>query len=375
MIKKLQIGRLFGIAINIDLSWFIIFFMLVWSLSNHYLMSFSNSGYGPRLLLAMVTALLFFTSILAHELGHSLVAISRGIPVKRITLFIFGGIAQITREPKRPLDEFLIAVSGPLVSLFLSASFGALWLAGRFLGIQELATLGGWLGGVNLSLALFNLIPGFPLDGGRILRSVVWGSSGNLRLATQIGAGIGQGVAVIFILYGLWQSYSGSIFNGIWIATIGWFLFSVARSSVQQQSIQAVLQGHTVREIMMTDCPRISPNTQLDKVVDEVIIPNMRNGRQCFPVLDGETLLGLLMLTQIRSVHEDRWASTTVRDVMIPINQLLTAKPDDEIIQMMDLMSTEDTNQLLVIEDERLLGVVARERIAYYAETLAELTA
>lgn len=373
MKKKLQIGKILGIKIDLDFSWFIVFFLVVWSLSTHYLMRLSDWTTGFRLSLAVVTALLFFASILAHELGHSLIAISRGVPVKQITLFIFGGIAQISRDPKRPLDEFLIAVAGPLVSLLISVIFGTLWLAGRFLDIGGLVSFGGWLGGVNLSLALFNMIPGFPLDGGRILRSAIWKFSGDVYRATRISAGIGQGVAVIFILFGLWQSYSGTLFDGIWIASIGWFLYSAARNSVQQISIQTMLQGHTAKEIMMTDCLRISPDMRLDQLVEEIVIPSVRNERQCFPVMVGEQILGLLNLNQIRNMNRDRWVNTTAREVMIPMNQLLTAKPDEDIYQMMELMSAEEADQMLIVENERLLGVVAHNRITNYAQTLSEL--
>jgi Zn-dependent protease len=213
MRNAIRLGKVFGIEVGLDYSWFVIFVLITWSLAGHYLMENQDWSPGFRLGMAIATALLFFGSVLAHEFGHSLVAVATGVPVQRITLFIFGGVAQISREPKRAWHEFLIAIAGPLVSLTLAGVFALLGSLGRQWGNSGLLALGGWLGGTNLALALFNLIPGFPLDGGRVLRAVVWGLTGSIHGATRFAGAIGQIVAWLFILVGIWQN---SIAAAVW---------------------------------------------------------------------------------------------------------------------------------------------------------------
>lgn len=369
--NAIRLGKVFGIEIGLDYSWFIIFVLITWSLAGHYLMVYQGWSPGFRLGLALVTALLFFISILAHEFGHSLVAKSVGVPVRSITLFIFGGVAQITREPKRPLHEFLIAIAGPLVSFGLAAAFGALWLAGRLSSVPGLEALGGWLGRINLILGLFNLFPGFPLDGGRVFRSVVWGLTGNLNRATRLAGAIGQGVAWLFILVGIWQIFSGNWANGLWIAFIGWFLNSAALSSVQQVALRDLLKGQTVRRVMMTDCPRVSPTQNLEQLVYDTILPS---GRRCFPVMEDGQVLGLVTMHRIKEVPREAWPQTNVSQVMIPEAQLLKARPDEELYEVMERMSEDGVNQLPVVDQNgQWIGMVARDNILNFLRTRSEL--
>ncbi|HEX9615917.1 MAG TPA: site-2 protease family protein [Anaerolineales bacterium] len=370
--NAIRIGKVFGIEVGLDYSWFIIFVLITWSLAGHYLMVYQDWSPGFRLGLALVTALLFFISVLAHEFGHSLVAIATGTPVRSITLFIFGGIAQITREPKRPLHEFLIAIAGPLVSFGLAAAFGGLLLVGQLSGLRGLEALGSWLGRINLILALFNLIPGFPLDGGRVFRSIVWGLTGNLNRATRLAGAIGQGVAWLFILVGIWQIFSGNWANGLWIAFIGWFLNSAALGSVQQVALRDLLKGQAVRKVMMTDCPRVSPTQNLQQLVYDTILPS---GRRCFPVVEDGHVLGLVTLHRIKEVPREAWPQTSVSQVMIPEAQLLKASPDEELYEVMERMSEEDVNQLPVVDQNgQWIGLVARDNILNFIRTRAELT-
>jgi Zn-dependent protease len=211
-----------------------------------------------------VTALLFFGSVVAHELAHSLVSQAHGIPVRDITLFIFGGVAQISEEPKRARDEFLMALAGPATSLVIAALFGLLWLVSLPISLQ-LHALARWLAWINVSLALFNLIPGFPLDGGRVFRAIVWGVTGNLRRATQIATGLGRVVANGFIFWGIWQIFDGNWADGLWIAFIGWFLENAATASYRRVALQEMLASHTAREVMMTDLPAYRPWTDLGR--------------------------------------------------------------------------------------------------------------
>ncbi|MCG3209697.1 MAG: putative zinc metalloprotease Rip3 [Anaerolineae bacterium] len=371
MRNNIRLGKLFGIEVGLDYSWFIIFLLIVWSLAGHYLILRQSWSFAFRLGLALVTAVLFFASILAHEFGHSLVAIAKGVPVQRITLFIFGGIAQITREPKQALDEFLIAIAGPAVSLALAGGFGLVWLVGRQLDLRGLAELGSWLGLINLSLAIFNLIPGFPLDGGRVLRAIVWGVTGNMLRATRLVAIIGQGVAWLFIAAGIWQVFAGSWANGLWIAFIGWFLNNVAASSGQQAAWQELLQGHTAAEVMMTDCPRLPPDMSLAQLVNGAILSS---GRRCFPVVDGERMVGLVTVHQVKDVPREVWPTTAVGQVMIPAAQLRSARPGEKLSVVLERMTNKGINQLPVMENGRLVGIVARNNILNAIRTLSELT-
>lgn len=370
MRNAIPLFKLLGIEVGLDYSWFLVFLLIVWSLTGHYLMAYPGWSAGFRLILAVVTAILFFASILAHEFGHSLVAIRTGVPVRRITLFIFGGVAQLTREPRRALDEFLMALAGPAVSLVLVGSFGALWLLGRLLGWQPVTVLAGWLGGINLMLALFNLVPGFPLDGGRVFRAIVWGVTGSLTRATRIAGRIGQGVAFLFILWGIWQAFGGNWANGLWIAFIGWFLHSAAAGSLQQMTLRDVLENYTARDVMWHDCPRVPRSLTLEQLVYQAVLPR---GRRCFPVVENGRTYGLVTLHHVRDVPQRDWATTTVGDVMIPLDQLQMARPDEGLYDVLERMTVADVNQMPVMEDGHLLGMVARDRVLALIRTRAEL--
>lgn len=372
MRNAIRLGKVFGIEVGLDYSWFVIFILITWSLAGHYLMEYQDWSPGFRLSMAIATALLFFGSVLAHEFGHSLVAIATGVPVQRITLFIFGGVAQIGQEPKRAWHEFWIAIAGPLVSLALAVVFALLGSLGRQWGNAGLAALGGWLGGTNLALALFNLIPGFPLDGGRILRAVVWGMTGSMRGATRFAGAIGQIVAWLFILVGIWQIFTGNWANGLWIAFIGWFLNGAATSSVQQVNLQELLQGHTVREVMMRDCPRVAPRLSLQQLVDTVILPS---GRRCFPVMQDDQMLGLVTVHHVQEVQREDWPVTTIGQVMIPKDRLSKAQPDEELAEALEQMVDADVNQLPVVDaNGQWVGMVARDNILNFIQTRSALS-
>ena len=368
--RALRIGRIFGIEIKLDYSWFIIFVLVAWSLANHYF-PMTHPGWPTGIYWAMgtITALLFFGSVVAHELAHSFVSQAHGVPVRDITLFIFGGAAQIRGEPKSARGELLMALAGPVVSLVIAALFGLLWLVTLPLSPQ-LHALAGWLAWINLGVALFNLIPGFPLDGGRILRAIVWGVTRNLRRATRIATALGRAVASGFILWGIWQIFGGDWANGLWIAFIGWFLENAATASYRRVALRDMLAGHTAREVMMTDCPRIARDLPLDVLVDRVVLPS---GRRCFPVMEDECILGLLTLHGIKKVRRERWATTRVDEAMIPRHQLKTVQPDENLAVVFERMTAEDINQFPVMENGTLLGMVARDNLLAFLRTRAEL--
>ncbi len=299
----LRIGRVLGIELRLDTSWFVIFILISWSLaSNTFPLGHPGWASGLYWLLAVATSLLFFASVVVHELAHGVVAQANGVPVRDITLFIFGGVATLSREPRRPRDEFLIALAGPAASLGLAAGFGALW---RVSGTASapLHALAGWLAMVNLSLALFNLVPGFPLDGGRVFRALVWGLTGDLQRATRIAANLGRIVAFGFIAWGVWQIFAGNWAGGLWIAFIGWFLHNAAAGTYRQTVLDDLLAGHTAREVMLTDCPQVPRRLTLDVLVEQIVLPS---GRRCFPVVEEGQLVGLVTLHQIQRVPRER---------------------------------------------------------------------
>ncbi len=372
MRNTIRLGTIFGIELKLDYSWFIIFVLITWSLAGHYFPS-AHPGWstGAYWALGAITSALFFASVVIHELAHSLVSRAFGTPVQDITLFIFGGAAHISQEPRRAREELLMALAGPTASLVLAALFYALWwLSLGFAG--PLHALAVWLGWINLVLALFNLIPGFPLDGGRVLRAIIWGATGDLRRATRIAAGVGRLVAFSFIFWGIWQIFGGNWADGLWIAFIGWFLDSAATRSVQQLAVQDLLAGHTVREAMLADCPHVPRRLTLDVLVDQVA---QTSGRRCFLVMEGDQVDGLLTLQRITDVPRARWPDTRAEDVMIPRAELKTVRPDDELTTVLERMTAEDVNQFPVLDEGRLLGMVSRDTLLSFLRARAAQTA
>ncbi len=359
--NTLRLGRLFGIELKLDYSWFIIFVLMTWSLAGHYF-PMIHPGWPVRVywVMGVVTALLFFASVMAHELAHSFVSQAQGVPVRDITLFIFGGAARISQEPKSAQHEFLMALAGPVASLVIAILFGLVWLVSEPIS-PLLHALAAWLGWINLALALFNLIPGFPLDGGRVFRAIVWSITGNLRRATLITVELGKVVTFGLIFWGMWQILNGNWANGLWISFIGWFVANASAANYQRVALHELLAGHTVRKVMMTDCPHLLPRLTLDVVVDHVVLPS---SRRCFPVVEKDQLRGLLTLHRIKEVPRAQWTTTRVEDVMIPLAELKMVQPDDGLATVFERMTAEDINQFPVVDAEgRLLGMVARDNV------------
>jgi Zn-dependent protease/CBS domain-containing protein len=369
MKNALTLGRIFGIEVRLDYSWFIVFVLVTWSLSAHYFPMHYQWPASTSWTIGILTSLLFFACILAHELGHSFVAARKGIPVRSITLFIFGGIAQIGKEPERPRDEFQIAIAGPVVSAVL----GLLFLAFAVLagGPQEpAAALASWLGWINLNLALFNLLPGFPLDGGRILRSIVWGQTRSFRRATQIAAKAGQVVAYGFILLGIWLFSGGRWMDGLWIGFIGWFLNNAAVANYQQVALQEQLSGITARAVMMTDCPRVPRALTLQELVYDYLL---KDATRCFPVVEDGRVYGIITLHQVKAFPPQQWPFITVGQAMTPFEETKKLPPEQDLFKVLELMITEDINQVPVVEDGRLLGMISRDRLLSFITARAEL--
>ncbi|MEO8169230.1 MAG: site-2 protease family protein, partial [bacterium] len=309
-----------------------------------------------------------FVSVLLHELGHSVVALRYKIPVRSITLFLVGGVAQIGAEPPNASAEFLIAVAGPLVSLVLAIFFYA--VEPLVSGIEPLLGLAKYLAYINLALVLFNLIPGYPLDGGRVFRAIVWGITKNMRRATLIAANAGRFFAFLFIIVGVWQMFSGNFGGGIWIAFIGWFLDNAASAQVQQVMLQGLLSGHQVSQAMNTHCPAVDADLKLQDLVDEHILGN---GQRCFLVNRGGDTIGLMTLHRIKEVPRPEWATTSASQVMLPLEQLKRVDPDTELWAALQKMDRDGVNQLPVTKDHRVVGMLSREDVITFMRTVKEL--
>jgi Zn-dependent protease/CBS domain-containing protein len=371
MVKNsLQVAKVFGIPVRIHISWFLIFILIAWSLAGQYFPE-RYPHWSPSLYWAVgiATSILFFLSVLLHEFAHSLVSMAFGVPVKDITLFIFGGAAQITREPKSAVNEFIMAIAGPMTSLALALFCALGGLVARLFS-EPLSALLFYLALVNAVLGVFNLIPGFPLDGGRVLRSVLWALGGDLRTATRWASRVGQLVAYLMIFAGVWRILGSGQLDGLWWIFIGWFLDNAASSSYQQVAVRAMLEGHKVREIMNRECSLLPAGMSVQQMVDEVLLPT---GRRCFPVLEGDTVRGLLTLHHIKGVPKEAWPSTRVEEIMTPLEQLRSVSPDDELWVALEQMTEDGVNQLPVVEGGRLVGMLGRDNVLTFIRTRAEL--
>jgi Zn-dependent protease len=327
----------------------------------------------PRIavwIMSALTVILLFVTVLLHELGHTVVALHYQVAVRGIDLFVFGGVAEIGDEPPSPVAEFWIAIAGPLVSFALAAVLGLLQPV--LSGIAPLLALAKYLIYANGTLAVFNLIPGFPLDGGRVVRAVMWAVTRNLRRATLVAAHLGRGVSFLFIVLGAWQFVVGNHSAGLWIAFIGWFLETAARTEVRRQAIQGLLAGHCASEAMTSDHAAISPGTTLQQLVDRsVLVTGQRN----FMIEGDDRAVGLLTLHQIQGVPRSEWPTTPVARIMLPAAQVKSVEPDCELWTALQDMEREGVNQLPVMANGQVLGMLTRGCILRFLRTLQELGA
>lgn len=361
MAGSFRIAKIAGIDIYVHISWFLILIFLTVSLATGWFPSlYPGHSTSTYFVLGFVAAILLFVSVLLHELGHSFVARSRGLPVKNIVLFIFGGVSNIEQEPQSAGTEFFMAFIGPLVSLVIGAiCYGLLLLVRGSHSVAE--PLLAYLAFTNVLLGIFNLLPGFPLDGGRVLRSIIWRITGNPYRATRVATIVGQTLAYIFILIGLWLFFfSRDTFDGIWFGFIGWFLLNSAQSVRAQSTLESAFTGVTVAQIMNPHPTIIPANISLQRLVDEYFLPQ---GLRSAFVVQGDQLAGLVTLSDVRHVEREKWAQTPVGFIMVPLDRLHTASPQQNVRDALPLMTGNDVNQLPVVEDGRLVGVLTREAI------------
>jgi len=369
---SIKLGKLFGIPININYTWFIIVAILTFQLAT---LSFPVLIPGQPALLywvaGLATAVLLFVSVLLHELAHSVVSKARGTPVEGITLFLFGGVSSISDDAPRPQDELVMAAAGPLSSVVIGVVLLLLSRLGSRAGfLTNMALL---LGQANLGLAIFNLIPGFPLDGGRVLRSLIWWATGKIRVATRWASGIGRAVAILMIVGGLALALVfGAWSTGLWLVVIGWFLENAAGQSYQQLVLRETLAGVSARDLMTPDCARVDENADLQTLVEEKVL---NEGRRCMLVARGDQLAGLLTVHSIKEVPRSEWALTRASSAMIPFDRVKTVDADATALSVLRRLDEGDINQIPVMERNRLVGVITREHLLRFIRNKAELTA
>ena len=364
MRSTIKLGKISGIEIGLHYSWFIIAALIVFSLGEHFHHVNPHWSMWQVWITALITAVLFFVTLLLHELAHSLVAQRRGLRVRAITLFALGGVSQTQDDPSDAKTEFWVAIAGPITSLIigfccLAISMGLGWHMSAEPQTVVTAVLV-WLGYINVGLALFNMIPGFPLDGGRVLRSIIWGIGKNADRSTRIAARIGQIVALLFILDGIWQFFHGGGFSGLWIAFIGWFLMDAAKASYAEVGVTEELRGTSVSDIMSRDCIVVNRGMSLQDFVDMYLLPT---GQRCYLVEEQGRLVGLITPPDVAKIPRDRWDSTTVGEAMRPVNELHRVNPETPVLDALKLMAGNDINQLPVVSNGNFQGVVSRAQI------------
>jgi Zn-dependent protease/predicted transcriptional regulator len=369
MESSFKLGRIGGIEIGIHYTWLFAFFLVAWSLAGGFFpANYPGWGASTYWVVGIVTALALFASVLVHELSHSFVALARGHGVHSITLFIFGGVSNLKSEAEDPKDEFLISIVGPLTSFALAALFWLLVQA-LALGDSPLGAILGYLALINVMLGLFNLLPGFPLDGGRVLRSIIWAASGSLRRATEIASYVGQGFGFLLIFWGVSQVLGGNFLNGLWIGFIGWFLNSAAEATRQQQVLQEGLRGARVAELMNPEPPIASPTMSVQEFVFDHVV---RHGQRALLVVDEGRLVGIVSITDAKELPQAAWPTTAVGAIMTPA-PLKTVSPDADVNGALQLLVEGSLNQVPVVRDGQLVGLLSRIDIMRFLQLREEL--
>ena len=385
-----RIFTIAGIPIYVHPTWLVIFVLITWTLESQYRTGHPDWSASQNWLVGIATNLLFFASVLFHEMAHSLVAQRYKIKVISITLFIFGGVARIEREPAKAIQEFNIAVAGPLASAFLAVAFYL--LGSRFPETSMIGNLAILVSGTNALLGGFNLLPGFPLDGGRIFRAIVWGITKDFSKATRAAGFTGKLVAYAMILFGAWRALGKSIsipgvgmiqgdfIGGLWTAFIGWFILNAAQESVAQVEVRETLSGLRAQDVMSHEVPTFPGGNTLEDYAAEVL----RTGRRFHLVLSDDRLTGMMNVHALNSVPQVEWTSTSVQGVMVPRENILWTRPDEPLLGLLERLLANEVNQMPVVSespgegdeaDMHIIGMVTRDSILRVIQTRSELGA
>jgi Zn-dependent protease len=375
--RGIYLGKILGIEIGLDYSWFLIFGLVTWTLSSsytefypHWASQYPVWGNSVFWVVGLLTSLLFFSSVLTHEMGHSIVAIRTGLPVQSITLFLFGGVARIVREPSSPMQEFVIAIAGPIASLILGALF---WLLSIISAPETpIQALADNLSYINFALAIFNMIPGFPLDGGRVLRAILWKVFGDIYRATRIASLAGRGVGILFIAGGvtLVLLYPQYLINGLWLSLIGWFLHNTAFNSQRQMLQRQILSSYRVGDLAHSDLPQIESHITLDELVQEYFL---KRGAHSVRVLQNGEFVGLVTMNDVKKIPRAIWEMTRVGSVMTSLQGMIKVDAEESLAALYDRMSMNGVGQVLVVRGNEIIGIVTQGQLLSFLRTHAEM--
>ena len=369
--KSIKLFSLFGFDVKIDISWLVLAFLITWSLAQglfpYYFKDLSSATYWW---MGIFGAIGLFFSIIFHELSHSLVARNFGLPIKGITLFIFGGVAHMEEEPPSAKAEFLMAIAGPVSSVVLGIIFYILRTAGKVTWPLPVTGVLGYLAFINWILSGFNLLPAFPLDGGRVLRSVLWKWKNNIGWATRIASRIGTLFGFLLIAMGVIQFFSGNLIGGIWWFMIGLFLQNAARMSYQQLITRRALEGETVRNLMIKNPTTVAPSIKIKELVEDYVY---QHHYKMFPVVEGENLVGCIATRQLREIPKDQWATKTVGEIARTCSKDNTIAPETDVIKVLSLMNRTRNSRLMVVEGNKLIGLIALKDIMNFLSIKLDL--
>ena len=372
MIKKIEIARIFGIPIKLDLSWFIILAFITWTLASGFFPSkYPELNNFTYLVMGLLSALLLFVSVLLHELSHSLVARRHNIPIRGITLFIFGGIAEMDQEPPTARSEILMAAAGPLCSGVLALLF--LIIGNFFTNVMPYAPIIGvikYCVFINTAIMVFNLVPGFPLDGGRILRAVIWNYTGDIKKATQTTSKIGSSMGVFLIIFGFFQIFTGNFIGGLWLALIGMFIKSAADGGYQQLLSGNILQGIKVSEIMTRDLITVNKSITLDRLVDDYFLKHRFNS---YPVVSDGTLLGMVSIHDVKKIPREEWRDVNVSKILDTRVIDFCVHPEDDATNAMTRMAKNGLGRVPVLDSGKLVGIVSNRDIMHIIKHKVDL--
>lgn len=355
-----RVARIFGIDIEIHPSWLLILAFVAWSLSDNLFPSrYESWSTAAYWIVGVSSAVLLFVTVLIHEMAHALVARWRGLPVPRITLFIFGGMSHMSRQPATAGEEFQIAAAGPATSIVIAAITGAIGFLVHGTSEKTEAILF-YLAFVNLALGIFNILPGFPLDGGRVLRSIAWKRTGSFRRATRIASSVGEMFGYGMIVTSVFILLAGGVLDGLWLAFIGWFLLGAARGEASNLQLEGVLKRLTARDVMQADFPSVTPGTPVSEIVHDYMVGK---GERAVLVANGGAVSGLITVSDVRRVPRDAWSQVPAQRIMTPRSSVITVNAGQPAVEVLVLLGEKGLNQVPVLEDGRMIGLVTRREL------------